>query len=88
MLCEDYRTKHLRKLLFRFDRAFLLAACQRKSLAAPTRFLRFSFTQRTQRKRLRLNGNRAWRSGVACSAAGERTAFRHQNDDLLPEPRA
>ena len=38
-----------------FDRAFLLAACQRKSL----RFLRFSFTQRTQRKRLRLNGNRA-----------------------------
>ena len=33
-----------------------LAACQRKRL----RFLRFSFTQRTQRKRLRLNGNRAW----------------------------
>jgi len=32
------------------------AACQRKRL----RFLRFSFTQRTQRKRLRLNGNRAW----------------------------
>jgi len=32
-----------------------LAACQRKRL----RFLRFSFTQRTQRKRLRLNGNRA-----------------------------
>ena len=28
---------------------------QRKRL----RFLRFSFTQRTQRKRLRLNGNRA-----------------------------
>ena len=25
------------------------------------RFLRFSFTQRTQRKRLRLNENRAWR---------------------------
>ena len=44
-----------------FDRAFLLAGacvccvkfCQRKRL----RFLRFSFTQRTQRKRLRLNGN-------------------------------
>ena len=43
-----------------FDRAFLLAgacvccvaACQRKRL----RFLRFSFTQRTQRTRLRLNG--------------------------------
>ena len=33
-----------------------LAACQRKRL----RFLRFSFTQRTQRKRLRLDGNRAW----------------------------
>jgi len=32
-----------------------LAACQRKRL----RFLRFSFMQRTQRKRLRLNGNRA-----------------------------
>jgi len=32
-----------------------LTACQRKRL----RFLRFSFTQRTQRKRLRLNGNRA-----------------------------
>jgi len=32
-----------------------LAACQRERL----RFLRFSFTQRTQRKRLRLNGNRA-----------------------------
>jgi len=32
-----------------------LAACQHKRL----RFLRFSFTQRTQRKRLRLNGNRA-----------------------------
>jgi len=32
-----------------------LAACQRKRL----RFLRFSFTQRTQRRRLRLNGNRA-----------------------------
>jgi len=32
-----------------------LAACQRKRL----RFLRFSFAQRTQRKRLRLNGNRA-----------------------------
>ena len=32
-----------------------LAACQRKRL----RFLRFSFKQRTQRKRLRLNGNRA-----------------------------
>ena len=32
-----------------------LAACQRKRL----RFLRFSFTQRTQRKQLRLNGNRA-----------------------------
>ena len=32
-----------------------LAVCQRKRL----RFLRFSFTQRTQRKRLRLNGNRA-----------------------------
>jgi len=32
-----------------------LAACQRKRL----RFLRISFTQRTQRKRLRLNGNRA-----------------------------
>ena len=31
-----------------------LAAFQRKRL----RFLRFSFTQRTQRKRLRLNGNR------------------------------
>ena len=31
------------------------SACQRKRL----RFLRFSFTQRTQRKRLRLNGNRA-----------------------------
>jgi len=31
-----------------------LAACQRKRV----RFLRFSFTQRTQRKRLRLNGNR------------------------------
>ena len=40
-----------------FDRAFLLAACQRKRLC----FLRFSFTQRTQRKRLRLNGNWAWR---------------------------
>jgi len=40
-----------------FNRALLLAgACQRKSL----RFLRFSFTQRTQRKQLRLNGNRAW----------------------------
>ena len=50
-----------------FDRAFLLAgacvccvkfACQRKRL----RFLRFSFTQHTQRmqhKRLRLNENRA-----------------------------
>ena len=33
-----------------------LAACQRKRLC----FLRFSFTQRTQRKRLRLNGNWAW----------------------------
>ena len=32
-----------------------LAACQRKRL----RFLRFSFTQHTQRNRLRLNGNRA-----------------------------
>jgi len=32
-----------------------LAACQRKRL----RFLRFSFTQRTQCKRLHLNGNRA-----------------------------
>ena len=32
-----------------------LAACQRKRL----RFLWFSFAQRTQRKRLRLNGNRA-----------------------------
>ena len=32
-----------------------MAACQRKRL----RFLRFSFTQRTQRKRLRLNGTRA-----------------------------
>ena len=32
-----------------------LAACQRKRLC----FLRFSFTQCTQRKRLRLNGNRA-----------------------------
>ena len=32
-----------------------VAWCQRKRL----RFLRFSFTQRTQRKRLRLNGNRA-----------------------------
>jgi len=32
-----------------------LAACQRKRL----RFLRFSFTQRTQPKRLRFNGNRA-----------------------------
>jgi len=31
-----------------------LAACKRKRL----RFLRLSFTQRTQRKRLRLNGNR------------------------------
>jgi len=31
-----------------------LAACQRNRL----RFLRFLFTQRTQRKRLRLNGNR------------------------------
>jgi len=38
-----------------------LAACQRKRL----RFLRFSFTQRTQRKRLRLNGNRAL-STVTC----------------------
>jgi len=36
-----------------------LAACQRKRL----RFLRFLFTQRTQRKRLRLNGNRAWFCG-------------------------
>jgi len=38
-----------------------LAVCQRKRL----RFLWFSFTQRTQRtqrKRLRLNGNRAWES--------------------------
>jgi len=33
----------------------LLRENQRKRL----RFLRFSFTQRTQRKRLRLNGNRA-----------------------------
>jgi len=33
-----------------------LAACQRKRL----RFLWFSFTQLTQRKRLRLNGNRAY----------------------------
>jgi len=32
-----------------------VAACQRKRL----RFLRFSFMQPTQRKRLRLNGNRA-----------------------------
>ena len=32
-----------------------MAACQRKRL----RFLRFSFMQRTQRQRLRLNGNRA-----------------------------
>jgi len=42
-----------------FDRAFLLAGacvCCVKLL-----FLRFSFTQRTQRKRLRLNGNRALR---------------------------
>jgi len=45
-----------------FDRAFVLAGacvccvnCQCKRL----RFLRFSFTQRTQRKRLRLNGNPA-----------------------------
>jgi len=29
------------------------------SLLANLRFLQFSFTQRTQRKRLRLNGNRA-----------------------------
>ena len=28
------------------------------------RFLRFSFTQRTQRKRLRLNGNRALQSAI------------------------
>ena len=38
-----------------FDRAFLLAgAC-----VCCVKILRFSFTQRTQRKRLRLNGNRA-----------------------------
>ena len=45
-----------------------LAACQRKRF----RFLRFSFTQRTQRKRLRLNGNRAWVWSVAlcCDACG------------------
>jgi len=46
-----------------------LAACHRKRL----RFLRFSFTQRTQRKRLRLNGNRAlvgecnWKPLGGCS---------------------
>ena len=38
-----------------------MAACQLKRL----RFLRFSFTQRTQRMRLRLNGNRALH--VQCS---------------------
>jgi len=37
-----------------FDRAFLLGGARKR-----LRFLRFSFTQRTQRKRLRLNGNRA-----------------------------
>jgi len=40
-----------------------LAACQRRRL----RFLRFSFTQRTQRKRLRLNGNRALISLMFCA---------------------
>ena len=39
-----------------------LAACQSKRL----RFLRFSFTQRTQRKRLHLNGNRALVSLCGC----------------------
>jgi len=38
-----------------------LAACQRKRL----RFLRFSFTQR---KRLRLNGNRAWQCVIAVTS--------------------
>jgi len=42
-----------------------LVACQRKRL----RFLRFSFTQRTQRKRLRLNGNRALDGQSLCSIA-------------------
>ena len=40
-----------------FDRAFLLAGtCV---CCVKLRFLRFSFTQRTQHKQLRLNGNRA-----------------------------
>ena len=36
------------------------------------RFLRFSFTQCTQRKRLRLNGNWAWVSGAVRDHAGQR----------------
>jgi len=44
-----------------------LAACQRKRL----RFLRFSFTQRTQRKRLRLNGNRALHGRYAASVTNK-----------------
>ena len=46
---------------------------QRKRL----RFLRFSFTQRTQRKRLRLNGNRALAYNI-------RPAFK-QKKRQLPE---
>jgi len=51
-----------------------LAACQRKRL----RFSRFSFTQRTQRKRLRLNGNRALRGKMRIAAGSAlHTEFFH-----------
>jgi len=44
------------------------AACQRKRL----HFLRFSFTQRTQRKRLRLNGNWALTYAIFLVVVDER----------------
>jgi len=43
-------------------------------LAKRLLFLRFSFTQRTQRKRLRLNGNRALVSDIASAWLLCRTA--------------
>jgi len=45
------------------------------------RFLRFSFTQRTQRKRLRLNGNRALWNEHAFMCSGRATKTHHDDDD-------
>ena len=53
-----------------------LAACQRKRL----RFLRFSFTQRTQRKRLRLDGNRAWLCIRRCACVNTEIARSKRNE--------